>query len=258
MLLVGCRTMYRLLIASKEDGIAEALRGRLSGDFQIESCGAAEWALALIHTFKPDVIFVDTNLPDMDAFTLIRGIRASGERAGIVLLTSLVNELVMSKISALCVEGLLVKPCSIQEMASCIQEVSVWMQNKENACFAPENLLDTILMDLGFCVGLDRCRTIKQAVLIKYFGPCGMLMKQLYLEIAKQGNYEQVEKAIRDAIGSARKNGAPGLWNLYFHNQKRGKRLVPTNEEFISRLAECLRRCERLREPYACNDRRSG
>lgn len=256
----GVRNMQRVLVASKEEGIGQGLSRRLSDKYQIETCGTGEWAAELLRVFKPDVMVVDTNLVDLDAFSLIRAVRASGNPVGIILLTPLDNACVNANVSALQIEGVLCKPFKMAALASYVHSVALWMRDPKRIDMQPEYLVDTLLMDLGFCIGIDRHYTVKQAILAKFFGPTGMLMKQVYLDVAKtcNGNDRQVEKAVRDAVRSTWRKGNSRLWDLYFCCYKNGERSSPTNDEFISRMAEALRSCQRLKEPYTPKEKIIG
>lgn len=236
------------------------LTRRLSKEFQIEACGNGAWVVELLRVFMPDVMVVDTNLVDIDAFSLIRDVRASGNPVGIILLTSLDNAYVRAKASEMQIEGLLCKPFKMDVLASYVHDVALWVKDPKRTDMMPENLVDTLLMDLGFCIGVDRHHTVKQAILAKYYGPPGMLMKQVYLDVAKtcNGGSLQVEKAVRDAVKSAWGKGNNKLWDLYFSCSKKGVRSSPTNDEFISRIAEALRSCRRLKMPYVPKEKISG
>ena len=76
-------------------------------------------------------------------------------------------------------------------------------------------------------------------------------MKSIYLEIAKQNKstYNQVEKALRDAIISAWDRGDPQIWDTYFKPKWNAERRHPTNDEFIGRMVYYLKRRERLKLP---------
>ena len=175
-----------------------------------------------LRLFMPDVVVVDTNIPDMDAFSLIRAIRASGERVGIVLVTSLLNDLVYAKIFALQIECTVRKPYNMSVLAGYINNIAMWMQKPNQTAFLPENLVDTLLIDLGFSAGMDKYQLVKRTILARYYGAPGMLMKQVYLDVAKTtGNNNQIEKAVRDAINAAWEKGVRGLWDVYFRMHKK-------------------------------------
>lgn len=252
--------MRRVLVASKEEGISAGISRRLSNEYQIENCGTGAWAVELLRVFMPDVMVVDTNLVDMDALSLIRAVRASGNPVGIILLTSLDNAYISAKVSALQIEGVLCKPYKMDVLASYVHDVALWIRDPKRIDMMPEYFVDTLLTDLGFCIGVDRHYTVKQAILAKYFGQYGMLMKQVYLDVAKScnGNIRQVEKSVRDAVKAAWDEGNNKLWDLYFCSYKNGKRSSPTNDEFISRMAEALRSCQRLKIPYTPKEKEVG
>lgn len=68
-----------------------------------------------------------------------------------------------------------------------------------------------------------------------------LLTKSLYVEIAKHfhSNQNAVERAMRNAIGNAYRNGNHSLWLRYF--PRRNHQKPPTNGELLAGLHELLR-----------------
>ena len=242
--------MYRLLIASENELLVKDLREYLNDHYHIEACGNGKWTLELFSSFLPDVIVVDDKLVDMDAFTLIRAIRSTGERIGVILLSTLLDALVESQCIKLGVNGVYLKPYKTNVIASQIQVLSTWVRDPQNEYWNIEDDLNVLLSDLGFRFGPDRYRTIRRAIIAKYSCPSNM-MKSIYLDVARlnRGNAEQVEKAVRDAIKVAWRDGNPQLWDAYFKPKWNRERRCPTNEEFIAKIANCLKRGERQKLP---------
>jgi excisionase family DNA binding protein len=71
----------RVLILDRDTAICDALRRALEADgaFEIATAASAIEAGAAAQTFKPHVLVVDVNLPDVDPATLLRFIRASAD-----------------------------------------------------------------------------------------------------------------------------------------------------------------------------------
>ena len=77
------------------------------------------------------------------------------------------------------------------------------------------------------------------------------MMKEMYVDVAHKygGNYQSVEKAVRDGIKAARTKGNPELWNLLFAYCIDGQN-GPRNEEFVGRIVLFLRQQSRLKPAY--------
>lgn len=71
----------------------------------------------------------------------------------------------------------------------------------------------------------------------------GKIVKQIYHVIAKRHNTTAtgVDRAIRNAIEITWDRGNPGVLAKYFGNTVNSRRGVPTNKEFISRIANVIR-----------------
>ena len=243
--------MFRLLIISENKLLVKDLQEYLGDKCEIESCGNGKWTLELLPSFLPDVVVMDDRLVDMDAFTLIRAIRSTGERIGIILLSTLLNEYVKKQCAKLGVNGICLKPFKSNLVASEIQMLFAWLKDPQNEYWNVEDDVSVLLSDLGFRAGPDRYRIIRQAILAQYACASAMMMKSIYLDVARlnRGNSEQVEKAVRDAIKVAWKDGNPRLWDMYFRPKWNQERRCPTNEEFITKMVNCLKRGERQKLP---------
>lgn len=243
--------MFRVLIASENKAQVNDLKGFLDNSCITEACGSGKWALELFHVFMPDIIVVDDRLPDMDAFSLIRTVRSTGGKFCVVLLTTLLDPVVESQCKALGVSAVFLKPCRTSRLASQIQNLAVWLRDPNNPVWTLEDEANIILSDLSFGMGLEKRYIILQAILLRYAGPYNMQMKHVYLEIAKQNKstYDQVEKAVRDAILTAWKKGDPQIWDMYFRPKWNGERRHPSNEEFIARMVYSLQYRQRQKLP---------
>lgn len=100
-----------------------------------------------------------------------------------------------------------------------------------------------MLMELGVptkYIGFD---FLKYAIMLQYDDPTRALAKDIYLEIMehyKQSSEEQIERAIREAIGASWRNGSREAWEWYFTYDGKIANQKPTNSEFISKIAYIL------------------
>ena len=113
-------------------------------------------------------------------------------------------------------------------------------------------MLDNLLLQLNFAPGRHCYNVAKQAVLAYYYDGTRVLMKNVYLQIAKEDNSSRtsVEKAMRDAVDAAWRSGEKQLWDLLFADCLKRKGAKPGNEDFCARIAMFLRQQSRLKPAY--------
>lgn len=239
--------MPRVLMIGFENNIHKLLKKELDPESVIEACGTGQWGLSAIGSFKPDVIVVDSRVPDMDPMRLIRTIRFGDRRIGIMLITSLLNEVVCIQAEELRINKLVVKPYRMETIASHIYEIMQALASPETKRWWLEEDVDILLSDLGFRAGPERNRITREVILAVFDGDRDMLMKQAYIEVSAKykGSIDRIEKALRDAIHSAWLSGNRGIWNTYFPGPAGKTEKSPTNETFVVTIVENLKRRQR-------------
>lgn len=244
--------MLRLLIASDDEAVVNEVKEQLKDEYAIENCGSGKWALELLRSFSPDLMLLDAKLTDIDCFSVMRGLRASGKRVGTIFITALLNEYAVKQMTSLNVDCVLLKPCRASLLINHIRSLGFLIRYPDDKDWHVDMEVDSVLLDLGFRMGPDRYQYVRQAVLERYADRSNMLMKQLYAEVVRKygGNNKQIEKAIRDSIKVARMSTDPELWGLLFRLELDGKPYCPTNEEFITRIATYLKQRARIKPPY--------
>lgn len=78
--------LVRVIIVDDEPIAREGLRALLSGDREIEvvaECGDGESAVEAIRKLRPDIVFLDVQMPDVDGFDVLRAL--SGEPLPVVV-----------------------------------------------------------------------------------------------------------------------------------------------------------------------------
>jgi DNA-binding NarL/FixJ family response regulator len=83
--------MHRVLLIEDSGTYRALLKGVLNEQFPnmvIAEAGSGEEALKMLGLFKPELIFLDINLPGDSGLVVAEKVRASGSNAKIVLLTS--------------------------------------------------------------------------------------------------------------------------------------------------------------------------
>ena len=67
-------------------------------------------ALKLTARFAPDLVFLDIQMPDMDGFETLKGLREKGVTCPVYFLTGLEEPGLEEKVRALGAQGLIMKP----------------------------------------------------------------------------------------------------------------------------------------------------
>ncbi len=240
--------MKRILIADTAESFADAVAERLAGSCEVMVCSEGSQLLASMASFHPHVLILDVMIPGIDCVSFLRNLRASGCSTRVIATLRTRILYIESQLDTLGVDYVVIKPCDVGMLAA--QACQMCMQKFTNTQQYLVNTAEYILLSLGFSLGLNRFKCVREAILMWYHAGGDLVAKQLYPEVARicGGTQTRVEKAIRDAKSSAFKRGNPAVWQLYFPPGKSGAVECPTNEEFIARIAWAL---EQETRPYA-------
>ena len=243
--------MFRVLIASADEMFAQKLQKHLQADYFVETCGSGKWALELVNTFSPDIIILDNKITERDCLSVIQATRLSGKMIRFIVVSNFLSPYVEGRLASLDVDVVVTKPCKLTTIAGHLQNLCQMIEYGECSDWSLEQVLDDLMMMLGFSVGSDKYRQVKEAILLRYHDP-GMLMKEVYLEIVSKygAKGKSVEKAFRDAIRVAWNNGDRTIWNLLFYHRPDKDHPWPSNDEFICRIVLFLQQRERIKPQY--------
>jgi two-component system response regulator (stage 0 sporulation protein A) len=169
----------------------------------------------------------------------------------VIVITPLASEYVCVQLQMLGVVGLFLKPCLLGAVVNCIRDVQMQLVDAEND-WCVEDEVDRILLNLGFSMGRSGYCFTRDALMYKFVNPNASATKCVYPDVAKRfgGTSTQVEKAIRDAIKFAWKNGNVQVWQMYFPPGNHMQTECPSNEVFLNRIAMILTSKTRIRKPY--------
>ena len=243
--------MYRVLLVSGDQYFASLIQKQLQDDFSVETCGSGQWALELINEFSPDIMILDNVIADLDCISVLQAVKVSGKLIHVVVYSNLVNPYIDKQLERLGVELLVTKPCKIPVLGGHVRMIASMIENN-SLTWNEEQVLDDLLLELGFYAGTAKFHQIREAILIRYRNSHQMMMKEIYVDVGRKcgGTNQSLEKAVRDAIKVARCKGNPQLWNLLFPNCVKDGRIYPRSEEFIDRIVMCLRQQTRIKPAY--------
>ena len=121
------RQKKRVLLVDDEVGFTRLLRMNLeqTGAYEVREENVGSRAMAAVQEFKPDILFLDIIMPDMDGGSIVSQIRLSPElkETQVVFLTAvLTKQEAKQKNGHLSFVPCLAKPVNTQEVIDCIEK----------------------------------------------------------------------------------------------------------------------------------------
>lgn len=239
----------KLLIAEGTEDFRMALADTLRGVYTLRECGEGLQALQLMQTFQPDVVVLDLMLPGLDGITLLQRAVEMGMHPMVLATTRFHNDYVIESAQALGVGYIMVKPCDLRATVARLADLSQRIHPSRAVPPDPKTYVSNMLLALGVPTRLKGYAYLREAVLRMARDPGQPITKELYPAVAavfktenSKIDHTHVERSIRSAIGVAWKARDTRLWAMYFLPKGDGSIRCPSNGEFISRMAESLRR----------------
>lgn len=244
--------MFRLLIADSSDSRAKQISKHLRDTFLVRHVAQGENVLREILLFEPDILLLDLMMPDVEGIQLLRTLQNAGSNVRVIAVSAIVHEHIAMQLALYGVSQVIRTPCTVGMLVTSVRDLKFSMEHPDCAAWCLENETDSILLSLGFRMGPSRYRCVFEAILERYRMPESS-MKELYINVAIRcgGNYQRVEKAIRNAVEDAYEYGDRERWRLFFSNSPRRDKPYPSNEDFVSRIAGGLAQRTRVRKPYS-------
>lgn len=233
----------KLLIADGNEEFRQALAEELQGAYYVQCCGDGKEALALLHSFAPDLFVLDLMLPELDGISLLQSAAASGILPTVLVTSRFYNDYVHESMEALGVGYMMRKPCDVPATAARIGDLSRHLRPPLVTLPDPKNHVSNLLLSLGFPTKLRGYVYLREAIFLMAKNPDQPITKELYPSVGAicgcKGTH--VERSIRSAIETAWKQRDNRVWQLYFRPGPDGVISRPSNAAFISRLADALR-----------------
>jgi len=141
---VSCRP--RVLIIDDSVELIELLRFKFKADHDLYSSLSGEDGLRMVEKVKPDIVLLDVNLPSMDGFEVLRGIRGidSARDTVVLMLTALGDTSSIVKAFNMGADDYIIKPFSLVELSARVKS---------------HYTLKTLQRQL---VGMERLRTLQE------------------------------------------------------------------------------------------------
>ena len=236
--------MLKLLIADANEEFRTALSDALQGTYYVRTCCTGSDALELLHSFNPDILVLNLMLPEIDGISLLEASVLSGIRPMVLATTPYQNSYISDSLARLGVDYVMLRPCRIPFTVGRIRDLSRRLNPPVIAPADPRTQVSNLLLSLGIPTRLLGFSQVRESILMKARHPDMALTKEIYPVVGSNcggGDWKQVERTIRNALVVAWKQRDPQTWQMYFPPKPDGTCKRPSNGQFITRLAECLR-----------------
>lgn len=206
-----------------------------------------------IDKYKPDVVLMDTFMPNVDALGVMDSLKAKGKQLPVIMVMSGYDN---PRLEKEVLEGgasyYLIKPFDFEILAERIAkltsnnpDLTVIHSFNNNRNSDLELMITEIIHQIGVPAHIKGYHYIREAIMLAVNNAdiINSVTKQLYPAIAKkyQTTSSRVERAIRHAIEVAWDRGDIDVLNSYFGYTIHNERGKPTNSEFIAMIADKLR-----------------
>ena len=239
----GVRKMLKLLIADGTDAFRQALTENLKEHYVVRVCQEGHETLAMLLSFKPDLLVLDLMLPGLEGISVLQRAAESGVEPVVLATTRYCNDYVSDVISRLNVGYVMVKPCDVQAATARLLDLTERL--KEQPVVQPDDrtVVSNILLTLGVPTNLRGYCYLRDAILAEIREPGQQVTKTLYPDVGKPygASGAQVERSIRTAIEKAWNLRNDRQWRQYFAADGTGVVPKPSNAVFISTLAYHVR-----------------
>ena len=232
-----------MLIADGTEAFRLALAENLKDQYIIRVCQEGYETLAMMASFKPDLMVVDLLLPGLDGITVLQRAAAAGVEPVALATTGYFNDYISDAISRLNVGYVMVKPCDVQAATGHLLDLTERMKTPPLAQPDDRTVVSNLLLALGISTNLRGYCYLRDAILAEIRQPGQQVTKTLYPDVGKPygATGVQVERSIRSAIEKAWGRRNQGLWQQYFP----GETQKPSNAVFICTLAHQITNAHR-------------
>lgn len=233
--------MLKILIADRSTAFSKRLAEELSALFEVQVCCTGRQALEVYSTYRPDMMVLELELPELDGFGVLRTLRAAGHNVKTLALSgSLESNYVQQLLVQHGVEFALPKPCAVAAAVARLQEMACVYSGRE---WSDDDEITSLLLMLGFRVKNGGFQCVHEALRVLRADRMLPVTKVVYPEVSKVcgGSNERIERAVRGAIKTAYLNRDDRVWRYFFAPGRDGTVSCPSNAEFLRRMALCLK-----------------
>lgn len=226
----------KILLADPSEVWRDALESQLKDHYEVLQCGDGGEVIPMLLEHRPDLLVLGMELPHIDGLSLLRMIRASGICVRILTAAYIYSEYDMGVLEEFKVSHMVRKPCTMCAVMSQIYQMLHYEQQADNTAEP-----DPTLLLLGLRMNLSGYDCLRTGIRLMRENPGQSLTKELYPGVAKLcgGTAQRVERAIRNVIRDAWLRRDDRIWMAYFPFNRNGQIQLPSNGDFITRIAFC-------------------
>ena len=234
--------MQKVFIADYSEDFSLVLAGALRAKYRVEICHDGAEALERIRSTRPDVLIMDLMLPNTSGIDILRAVKEESLCRAVIVTGRFFSDYVLESLRRYPVDYVTMKPCAIQSILDRVEELCAEIQPDAAQQPDPRCAVSSMLLALNMPTNKKGFRYCRQGILMLAEDPGRQVTKVVYPAIAKQFGTTKtaVEKAIRSAIDTAWENRNEELWRQYFLSASNGRIPRPTNNQFLTRLADTI------------------
>ena len=232
----------KLLIADGSEEFRNALALAFQSSYRVRLCADGPEALAMLRSFRPDILVLDLMIPGLDGISLLHAALADDICPVVLATCRFMTEYISESVEKLGISYVMIKPCNIQAMEDRVRDLTQRIHPAPVSCPDPRDLISNTLTTLSFLPNLDGARYLREAILLMAKDPNQAMTKELYPAVGAifGRSAQQVERSIRNAINRSWLLRDDRIWQQYFPSNASGTVPRPSNAQFICRLAEKL------------------
>ena len=239
------QNMAKVLLADANEEFRALLAGAIekTGEFTVVgSTGDGAEALSLVEEQRPDLLILDTVLPGMDGYGILRRLPEVGAPKTIVL-SGFFSDRAASEVLELGASYYLTKPCQMDALLERMRAALAREADQERSVDLV-SAVTAIIHEIGVPAHIKGYQYLRQAIIltVRDMDLINAVTKVLYPAVAKHFNTtpSRVERAIRHAIEVAWDRGDLETLQKYFGYTVSNTKGKPTNSEFIAMIADRL------------------
>ncbi len=232
--------MLRLMIADPAEETRQLLEQIFQNTCTVATCADGETALQMLQSFAPDILVLDLMLPKIDGLSLVQQLRQWELPTMVLAQLSVSSPFVMAQMQRLQVDYALTKPCALAALQARVEDFIAQLQDAPPQTQQENRLISQTLLQLHFAPKLGGYSYLCDAIPLYAQNPSQAITKELYVAVGQLHGKDAalVERAIRNAIDKAWREGDPAVWRKYFPCGPDGTVPRPSNGSFITRLAQ--------------------
>ncbi len=139
----------KVLIAESTEEFRLALAELLQEEYQVRSCQDGKEALALLHSFRPDVMVLDMMLSQLDSISLLQNATAAGICPVVLATTRYYTPYLSDSTTLWGIQYVMRKPCDLRATVERIGDLVHLAKAAPVKAVDPSTHVDTMLLSLN-------------------------------------------------------------------------------------------------------------